>query len=406
MKAWVRPASPRSTQKPTEPRATEDRPLVTPKSSVIITTSCPVFGFTSLGYLVPLSIVHPAPQLLTAIALEAVWFLSYLGFSLYRLKSTGGRAQDAVISELVSQVAVIEDNRKNGRRVLMAMALITWLAMLIDLSAFLLAFCGQFNASAAIYRAVPISTCLGLNVAASLEVLGGAYVEAGKYPQALSIYREVETIRQSHYGAVSEKMAAIFADYGDLYTKMGTYDKAETSYKTAIDLANQILGNQGTGRAYTRLANLLTQIGRLPEADYYYQKALTMREKQFGKESAKVAETLFAYSVLLEKSGKKPEAKLAQERAEKIYQRLKANSKTGKIDYQPLMVMAVSIFVSWLLFGKKGYLTELAVRRLKNRIETGSKTSAKDLKTLALIYQYQNKKDELERLKLQNTRAL
>ena len=131
-----------------------------------------------------------------------------------------------------------------------------------------------------------------------------------------------------------------------------------------------------------------------------------MREKQFGKESAKVAETLFAYSVLLEKSGKKPEAKLSQERAEKIYQRLKANSKTGKIDYQPLMVMAVSIFVSWLLFGKKGYLTELAVRRLKNRIETGSKTSAKDLKTLALIYQYQNKKDELERLKLQNTRAL
>lgn len=378
----------------------------TQSSSTTVTVACLVLGITSLGYLVPLASAHPAPQLLSAIALESIWFVAYIGYSIYHLKSVRGKAQQAVVSELISQVKVLKQGRKLWRRLLAFTALSAWLVMLCDLSAFLLAYTGHYGASAAVYRAVPVSTWLGLNVGASLEILGGAYVESAKYSQALPIYREIEEIRTAFYGPDSDKLAALQADYGDLYSKMQNLKEAEIHYKLSIAMCKAALGNKGTGRVYTRLGILLANQGRYEEAAQQYETALAMRKAEFGEKSPKVAETLFVYAVLLEARGKQnhtpSDIALSQAYTKSAQEILNASRKSGsETSLLPLIVLPVSLIVSWLLFGRRGYLTNLVVDRLKARIEKEipKPNRERDLKTLILLLQYQDQKEELAHYK-------
>lgn len=397
----------------------------TQSSSTTVTVACLVLGITSLGYLVPLATAHPAPELLSAIALESIWFVAYIGYSIYRLKSIKGKAQQAVVSELISQVKVLKQGRKIWRRLLTVTVISAWLIMMCDLTAFLLAYTGHCAASAAIYRAVPVSTWLGLNVGASLEILGGAYVESAKYTEALPIYQEIEILRTAYYGADSDKIAALQADYGDLFVKMQKPKEAEIHYKLSIAMGNVARGNKGTGRAYTKLGILLANQGRYDEAAEHYETALAMRKEQFGANSPKVAETLFAYAVLLEQRGKlensAADIALSRQYTANAQEILNASRKQGgETNLLPLIALPVSLVVSWLLFGRRGYLTNLVVKRLKARVERdqikteGDKTNPpqtnnglapaksnreRDLKTLILLLQYQDQKDELARYK-------
>lgn len=369
-------------------------------SNAITTVGFICLGLTSLCYLVPLAIVHPIPELLFAIVLEIVWFTLFLAMRIKHMVGVKGRAQDAVVQELTDTIRLLRRTRKIWRRALVVILSTVFALALVDLTAYLLAFSGNYKTSQIIYSKAPVSCLVGLNAGASLEILGGAYVESGKLRQSLPIFAEIEQIRASYYGTKSQKMAAIYADYGDLYAKMGAVDMAEQYYKRSIALANDLLGNSGTGRAYTRLANLLTAQGRLDEAAQNYEEALAKRTKQFGPDSAKVAETLFTYSILLDQQGKRTLSASYTAKAQSILARLRKQN-TGP-NYTPIALLAVSLIASWILLGKKGLLTKLAVKRLKRRVEASaavSTASAQDLKTLILLCQYQKDEAEVKRYK-------
>ncbi|MBX9940855.1 MAG: tetratricopeptide repeat protein [Candidatus Obscuribacterales bacterium] len=375
-------------------------------SDQILTLAFLLLALTSLGYLIPITLAHPSPQLVIALAVELLWFGAWLAFKIYRLTSVSGRAHKAVIETLV-ETAVPENSlfssfmktRSIFRNCLKFALAGIWSLMLLDLSGFLLAYFGFNQLSSKIYTSAPVSTLLGLNAGFSLEVLGGAYIESKNWPAALKIFKEIESIRMAHYGPISEKIVALGVDYGDLYCKMNDLDKAEASYKNAVKLGDQTLGDRGTGRGYTRLANLLTARGKLQEASLNYEKALHMREEQFGKDSAKVAETLFAYSVLLDRIGDHAKAKDVQERADKIYHRLKSDSKTqpsskGDFSYAALYGLGGSLLLGWLLFGRRGFLTGVAIKMLQNKLNRLGE-NPRDRNTLDLLKKYagKNKKD-------------
>lgn len=369
-------------------------------SNAITTIGFICLGLTSLCYLIPLAIVHPIPELLFAIVLEAVWFTLFLAMRIKHMVGIKGRAQDAVVQELTDTIRLLRRTRKIWRRTLVVALSVIFVLTLVDLTAYMFAFCGDYKTSQTIYTKAPVSCLVGLNAGASLEILGGAYVESGKLRESLPIFAAIEQIRASHYGLKSQKTAAIYADYGDLYTKMGEPAQAEQYYKRAIAMGNDLLGNSGTGRAYTRLANLLTTQGRLDEAAQNYEAALAKRIKQFGPDSAKVAETLFAYSILLDQQGKHALSASYTAKAQTILERLRKQTTTP--NYTPLVLLAVSLFASWLLLGKKGLLTELAIKRLKRRVEASaavSAASAQDLKTLILLCQYRKDEAEVKRYK-------
>lgn len=375
-------------------------------SDQILTLALFLLALTSLGYLIPITLAHPSPQLVLALTVELLWFTAWLAFKIYRLTSVSGKAHKAVIETLVEtavETAVPQNSLFSGfmktrsifRNSLKFALAAVWSLMLLDLSGFLLAYFGFNQLSSKIYTTAPVSTLFGLNAGFSLEVLGGAYVESKNWPAALPIFNEIESIRMAHYGPTSEKIVALGVDYGDLYVKMNDLDKAEASYKNAVKLGDQTLGERGTGRGYTRLANLLTSRGKLQEATLNYEKALHMREEQFGKDSAKVAETLFAYSVLLDRIGDHSKARAVQERADKIYNRLKSGAKTqltgkGEFSYAALYGLGGSLLLGWLLFGRRGFLTGMAINMLQNKLNRLGE-NARDRNTLELLKKYAGK---------------
>jgi tetratricopeptide (TPR) repeat protein len=142
------------------------------------------------------------------------------------------------------------------------------------------------------YTCGPGSHLIGLHPAASLECLGGAFTESRKYDKAQKIYLAILEIRKSIGGPESDLVAAIEADLGDLSVRRHDLDAAEQWYRRSV-----VLGTK-KGRALTGLATVLREEGRFDESRSYYQQALTVRAKLFGRDSKQFHDTLRGYERL------------------------------------------------------------------------------------------------------------
>jgi tetratricopeptide (TPR) repeat protein len=382
-----------------------------------------------LVYLTLLCVVHPAKELLFAIAVELVSFGGYLYFGYRRSQSVGGRAGEAVISELSNQYAIVNLWRRVSVVCTTAFWLAVTLGLAIDCLAFCTAFFGAHTLSLAIYQAVPISRTLGMHPGASLEVLAGAYVEAHKYDRALPLYEEVWALRIATFGNTHKEIAAIFCDFGDLYTHQNKLAMAESCYRIALGISTALQGDKGSGRAYTRLADCLRDQGRYADAARQYQSAYDMRVHQFGSKSTKVAETLVEWAKMLKLQGRDKDAAAMQLEAAVIQARHHEPSPLWGA-FLSLVLFGGSLLVSNLLIGRNGILTELVVGKIKASVDAASpftaaasettlsesaaesalqsvssvspSTSAKvlsksQLSRLITLYRFQKKYDEAER---------
>jgi tetratricopeptide (TPR) repeat protein len=259
-----------------------------------------------------------------------------------------------------------------------------------------------------IYRAVPISLALGLHPGASLEVLAGAYVEAHKYSQALPLYEEVLSLRLSTFGHNHKEIAAIYCDFGDLYAHQNQLTRAESCYRLALGIATGLLGDKGSGRAYTRLADCLRDQGRFDEATMQYQNAYDMRAHQFGRNSAKVAETLAEWAKMLKLQGRVQQAQSMQGRVELIQNQHREPSPMWGALFS-LTILVLSLLGSNFLLGRKGLLTELVVAKMKAAVDAASASgleaissspakslSRSQVSRLVTLYRFQRKDDEAE----------
>jgi len=363
-----------------------------------------VCAFLVLVYLSLLCLANPSKELIFAISVELLSFGAYIFFYLRRRRGAAAQAGDAVITELSKQFTVVHKLRRAVLWCTTAFWLCAAFTLTLDCAAFSAAFCEHTDLSAAIYRTYPISHAFGLHPGASLEVLAGAYVEAKKYDKAQPLYDEVMDLRLKTFGPVHKEMAALYCDFGDLYTHQGQLARAEKYYRQALSISTALLGDKGSGRAFTRLADCLRDQGRYEEATRQYQIAYDMRCKQFGANSSKVGETLAEWVKLCRLQGLQKEADRMQARVSAIEARqVKVPPLAGTI--VSIALFAVSLFVSNFFLGRKGVLTELVVGRMKASLDaqadgTGTAESAaavrKRLTRLVTLCRFQKKFEEAE----------
>jgi tetratricopeptide (TPR) repeat protein len=370
-----------------------------------------------LVYLTLLCCANPGKELLFAIAVELLSFGGLLYFGRLRSRTDGARAGEAVISELTNQYTVVGLWRRLFAIAATALWLAASLALTIDCLAFCAAYFGARTASRAIYQAVPISRTLGLHPGATLEVLAGAYVEAHKYDRALPLYEEVLGLRLATFGKSHKEIAAIYCDFGDLYAHQSQLDRAQSCYRMALVISTNLLGDKGSGRAYTRLADCLRDQGRYSEATVQYQSAYNMRVHQFGKYSSKAGETLGEWAKMLRLEGRQHEAEVMQRQVDDIQNRHPEPSPLWSAFFS-LALFVLSLLVSNIFLGRKGILTELVVGKIKASVDAASassdsfisksdasavpstpaKTVSKSqLSRLITLYRFQKKYDEAER---------
>lgn len=205
------------------------------------------------------------------------------------------RAQDW----LCAKVPILSKVRSEWRKLsaLLAFALVFGAA--VDLAAVWMAATGFTQGAVSLYSALPISYLLGADPAFSLEMLTGACVEAHQYDQAEGLYKAVLAVRKNVYGPNHPKVAALYADLGDLKRKMNDMEGAEQWYKASIAV------NEGQGRAAHRLANLLRDEGNSSESEPFYKRALSLRARFFGVRSSKYQQTYHDYVASLSKDNLK-----------------------------------------------------------------------------------------------------
>jgi tetratricopeptide (TPR) repeat protein len=326
-------------------------------------------------YLTLLCFANPSPELLFALAVELASFAGFLYFGDRRSQSASGQAGEAVMRELSKQYAAVQIWTSSFAIATTLFWVVATLALTIDCFAFCTAFFGAQRISLAVYRAVPISRALGMHPGASLEVLAGAYVEAHKYDRAMPLYQEVLALRLLTFGKIHKEIAAIYCDFGDLNTHQNKLVQAESCYRIALGISTNLLGDKGSGRAYTRLADCLRDQRRYEEAAKQYQSAYDMRLHQFGKDSTKVGETLAEWAKMLRMEGLDQEAATMQARVDRIQNaHREPSSLLGA--FCSLLFFALSLLVSNFFLGRKGVLTELVVGKIKASVDTAAALTA------------------------------
>ena len=137
-----------------------------------------------LAYFLLIASADPKPILISAVAFEVFFFAGILTYRFRRSKSKASQ-------EAKTALDYIEQNQRlvyAARRVFYLLSSIVACAAIIymslDIAALALANFGQIESAKRIYERITPPQQLGIHPAFSLELLTGAYIDAGKYSQA------------------------------------------------------------------------------------------------------------------------------------------------------------------------------------------------------------------------------
>lgn len=365
-------------------------------------------------YFVIFATACPSPELIRAIALEVIVFVIVLAIRFKTSRSKSAKLENLVLNELSQKWSLLKFSRNFVSGVVLVFWSVAVLWLSIDLIALTAAWSSNFSLARAIYTAFPASPSPAIHPAYSMEVLTGAYIQAGKYKRARELTTELIAIRKQLFGIESEQYAGIIADSAMLYRKEGNLKAAEEASLQALALSRQLLKNSGIGQIITQVAGNLRDQGKYAQAEELYKEALAMREKQFGTGSRKAAETLTEYAKLLTTIGKSEQAAVLENRVQQIA-RLQEKKK---VPFQGMaltvVLLGVSLLGSRLLFGPRGYLTRMAIKRLENNVAQSAISTAgvsgasaavsavkrDDLQKLITFYQHQKNTVQVERYEI------
>ncbi|MBC8000232.1 MAG: tetratricopeptide repeat protein [Leptolyngbya sp.] len=238
---------------------------------------------------------------------------------------------------------------------------------LVDAIPFGLAAAGRIKAAQNLYVSLPVSTIFGFHPAGSMELLAGANVKAKKYSSAERLYQSLFEIRKRFYGRESEPVADIYADLGNLYAKSKNVSSARDFYVKSILLSEKLKVSQGWGKVLNKLGQLEVEQGNFSASLAHYKDALKMREKIFGFDHPKVAETLVDMGALYHLMNDRLNENKCVDRARKI---IKANQKPEFNSAFLGAFLSLSFFgLAYWLTSSNGYLTRLAFLKLQKRLE-------------------------------------
>lgn len=339
-------------------------------------------AFIILGSLV-LCCVNPSHELIAALLFELGMVIALAIYRFYRSRKKTEKAKELIVKTLESEWPLLLFLRRSAVLLKTVVLFSSMIIVCSEISGMSLAYIGSLDSAKWVYETLPTARFLGMHPAYGLEIMTGAYVAAGNFKKAEPYYPVILSIRRRLYGDRHEYIAGYYADLGDLRVKENRLSEAEALYRHSLDLSHRIFGDTTGGSVLTKLADLLRRENKLDESEARYKDALAMRTHQFGAKSLKVCETLDRYRQLLVAENRLDEAAAVRTREVEILRRESPNSTVSA--YFPAAILLVSLLGSYFLFGRKGYLTGLAIRSLQSKSVTklpDGSAATDDLETL------------------------
>lgn len=346
-------------------------------------------------YMIIFACIYPSPLLISAIVVEVVAFVVVFACRIFASRTKKAQAEAAVIGELIRQNKKLNFLRtllEKGKLCLVALILVL---VPLDLMAFTAAYFRKDSIAQFVYTYIPTSSLLCFDPAYSLELMAGAYIEAGHHARAKELCGLMFQIRKQIYGESHEMVASILADIADLYRKEHNYSTAGIYYLRALQISEVVLKDEKMGSLLTRIGNNLREQGRYREALPYYERAIEMRINDFGEKSSNVAESRFEFSVLLAKMGRTAQAARLKGLSDQTWRSYRTSKEPATNLGFIICMFALSCVGSVYLVGPRGYLTKLAAKQLRASIEASEQVDTDDLDRLCALYRYQRKENEL-----------
>jgi tetratricopeptide (TPR) repeat protein len=315
-----------------------------------------------LVYLNVFARAQPSGPLIAAVAFEVVFFSAMIAYRFWRRKTASAKQAEAALESLAQNSRLLRTGRNTLALAGIALSTLACLFLTADLSALLCANCGHKKLSISLYRTIaPPMMLLEIHPAFSLEMLAGAYIQAGKLTKAEQLEFTVLDIRRAVVGEKHALTAAIYADLGDLYKRSGRLSRAEAYYRKAIALSKEIHYALGYGSPLTKLAVLLRDEQRFAESEDAFKDALSIRQKIFGRKSLKAAETMKAYSLLKLEQGHVAAATSLEKQAEEIINGRPRRPSDRLASLAPLVVLCLS----FLIFSQRDRVLIMLAARLR-----------------------------------------
>jgi CHAT domain-containing protein/tetratricopeptide (TPR) repeat protein len=153
-------------------------------------------------------------------------------------------------------------------------------------------------------------------IAISLNNLAGLYWDQSDFVRAEPLARRSLEIAERALGSEHPNVAMIANTLATLYSSRGDFAKAGPLFERSLAIWERTFGpeHSNVGVALSNLANIYHSEGQYARAESFYKRALAMREKALGAEHAEVAATLNNLAITYTDSGE-------YAKAEPIYQR-------------------------------------------------------------------------------------
>jgi tetratricopeptide (TPR) repeat protein len=238
---------------------------------------------------------------------------------------------------------------------------------------------------------------LSLELATSLNELGGLSHYQGKYSETEPLFLRSLEIREHKLGAEHPDVATSLNNLAELYNSQGKYSEAEPLYLRALEIDKRIYGEDHPDVAtdLNNIAGLYQSQGKYSEAEPLYLQALEILEKQLGANHLNVAYSLNNLAELYREQGK-------YSKAEPLFLRsLKTRERQLGADHSDIATSLNNLAALYESQGKYSEAEPLLLRSLEikeQQLGAEHPSFATSLSNLAFLRYDQNRYDEAKAL--------
>ncbi len=149
-----------------------------------------------------------------------------------------------------------------------------------------------------------------------LNQTGVYHLGRADYATALRLFQRTIAIDEKVYGADHPEVATTYNNLGSLLIDMGDLPNARVFIEKAIAI-NEIYGTDhlDVARDYSNMGQVLKDLGDHPNSRIYHEKALAIFEKRHGENHPDVATTYNNLGLLFQTMGDLPNSKIYYEKA-------------------------------------------------------------------------------------------
>jgi len=195
----------------------------------------------------------------------------------------------------------------------------------------------------------------------NLNTQAKEYIELGKYRDAEIILLQLDSIHCINSDTLSSGYATILNDLGYINMRKGKYDKSGSFYQRALDICSKVYGKNSLPFAQTLLnqAELYTDMQQFDGVEEKLETALNITETQMGRNNPLYADILCQLGIYYTFSGHVEKAYSFLEESAKI-----VSNTVGENHRKYAKIMM--IFGTYYLFSQNYELSEQYFSKAKN----------------------------------------